>query len=190
MKHQRYRERTDSNVQWRGNLPLNSESVLESSLPGKQVRQQRPVNDRDPVQSENEFLLTSLSRGKRNRLQINIADFEFLKTKQQKPKRNWKEAPFWQSNPKRTAIRMKKLLKTNCNRSTEYYKIQHSWVRIDQTNVSNVKTKKTTSFERKKDQRWADELGRETSQHLTWCRSAVRQKVSIHKNDGKLMKVF
>ena len=71
---------------------------------------------------------------------------------------------------------MKKLLKTNYDRSTEYNKIQHSKVRIDQVTVSNVRPKKTTSFEQKKDRRWADELGRETSQHLTWCRSAVRQK--------------
>ena len=71
---------------------------------------------------------------------------------------------------------MKKLLKTNYDRSTEYNKIQHSKVRIEQETVSNVRPKKTTSFEQKKDRRWADELGRETSQHLTWCRSAVRQK--------------
>jgi hypothetical protein len=72
---------------------------------------------------------------------------------------------------------MKKLLKTNYDRSTEYNKIQHSKVRIEQETVSNVRPKKTTSFEQKKDRRWADELGRETSQHLTWCISAVRQKV-------------
>lgn len=45
---------------------------------------------------------------------------------------------------------MKKLLKTNYDRSTEYYKIQHSIVRIDQATVSNVRPKKTTSFEQRK----------------------------------------
>ncbi len=42
---------------------------------------------------------------------------------------------------------MKKLLKTNCNRSTDY---NIPAVRIDQATVSNVKTKKTTSFEKRK----------------------------------------
>ena len=45
---------------------------------------------------------------------------------------------------------MKKLLKTNYDRSTEYNKIQHSKVRIEQETVSNVRPKKTTSFEQRK----------------------------------------
>lgn len=61
-------------------------------------------------------------------------------------------------------------------------------ISTDPKQVSKVKAKKTKSFEQRKTN--VEQMNLETRQHLTWCNEAVRQKVSIHKNDGKLMKVF
>lgn len=109
MKQERYLERTDSNVQWRGNLPLNSESVPESSLPGKQVKKakerQRPGTIKEWISSNVAFEREAKS------VKIKYRWFRIPQKQQNLNhifrsihffiQRNWKEAPFWQSQSKK-----------------------------------------------------------------------------------------
>ena len=149
----------------KGLIPMYSEEVIYRWTPKafwnhhyreNKSKKQRSWNDRDPVQSENEFLLTSLSRGKRNRLQINIADFEFLKTKpgphiqantSSKTTRNLKEAPFWQSQSEKDRHQNEEAPENQTQQINWNNKIQHSCSKDRPSTVSKVRPKKTTSFE-------------------------------------------
>jgi hypothetical protein len=160
MKQQRYSERTDSNVQWRGNLPLNSESVLESSLPGKQVKKakvmkrQRPGTIREWISSYVAFEREAKSvtnkyrwfRIPQNKTWTTHSGKHFFKNNKGFERSTILTEPIrkgppseWRSSWKPTATDQLNIIKYNIPA-----------VRIDQATVSNVKTKKTTSFEQRK----------------------------------------